>query len=215
MPIDTLVGYALFIGKGFWLTIQLLLGGMILAVVLATVVSIFRYNGWMLWFWNRIVSFLRGVPPILLLTFWFFSVPGFFGVRLSVLEAGIIAFGLQCFSYIAEILRAGIQVIPKGQFEAAKTLNISTFHMWKDIILPQVVRNTLPACVGECIGLLKETALIATIGGLDLMRYTQLLASRHFTYFGPICVAACYYYSLILVIEYFMRRLERKQKLYA
>jgi polar amino acid transport system permease protein len=112
------------------------------------------------------------------------------------------AFGLNSSAYIAEILRAGIENIPKGQFEAAQTLEIPCYYMWKDIILPQVIKNILPAMVSEVIALLKETALIATIGGMDIMRSAQTIAAEQFTYFIPLCIAGAYYYALVLIIEY-------------
>ncbi len=87
--------------------------------------------------------------------------------------------------------------MPKGQFEAAASLHIPAWYMWKDIILPQVVKNALPALINETIALLKETALISTIGGMDLMRNAQSVSAEHFTYFLPLCIAGFYYYMLV------------------
>jgi polar amino acid transport system permease protein len=82
--------------------------------------------------------------------------------------------------------------------------------MWKDIILPQVIRNILPAMLNECIDLLKETALIGTIGGMDIMRTSQTLAAERFEYFMPLCIAGMYYYFLVLFIEFIAKKIERK-----
>ena len=206
-----LIQQILFIGKGLALTLKLMAGSLTLSLILSVIVSALRYAGKWRFFWNRVVSLLRGAPALLLLTFWYFTIPVLFGVRVDILVAGIFAFGLQSFAYLAEIMRAGIESIPKGQFEAAQTLGIPKFYLWKDIILPQVVRNLLPALVGENIGLLKETAMIATIGGMDIMRHTQVLAAEQYTYIVPICIAGGYYYSLILMIEYVVSRCERKK----
>jgi polar amino acid transport system permease protein len=118
---------------------------------------------------------------------------------------------LNSSAYIAEILRAGIESVPKGQFEAAKTLEVPNYYIWKDIILPQVMRNIFPSLINEVIALLKETALIGTISGMDLMRMAQTLGAEQFTYFMPLCIAAAYYYVLVLIIEYAGKIVEKGQ----
>ena len=207
---EQLISYVIFIGKGIGLTLQLLAGGIIIGTFLGVVFSILRYNNIVIFFINKLISILRGTPLILQLSFIYFAVPGVIGMKMSILTAGILAFGINASAYIAEILRAGIQSLPSGQFEAAKTLKIPTFYMWKDIILPQVIRNIFPAMLNEIITLLKETAIVSIIGGVDIMRSAEMVASRHFTYFMPLCVAACYYYGLVLLIEYVGKKFEKK-----
>ncbi|HAT6978130.1 TPA: amino acid ABC transporter permease [Legionella pneumophila] len=199
-----------FIGKGIVLTMQLLAGGMLIGVLLGTLLSICRHQGIACFFINRFISILRGTPLILQLSFIYFAVPVLLGMRPSILVAGIIAFGLNSSAYFAEILRSGIESLPKGQFEAALTLQIPTFYLWKDIILPQVIRNIFPAMINEMIALLKETALISTIGGMDLMRQAQTLAAQQFTYFMPLCITGFYYYSLVLLLESLGKKIEKR-----
>ena len=207
---EELISHLLFIGRGIVLTLQLLSGGLLLGLVLGTILSILRYNGIAVGILNRIISICRGTPLILQLSFVYFAIPGFIGTKLDVSTAGIITFGLNSSAYIAEILRAGIESLPKGQFEAAKTLHIPSFHLWKDIILPQVIQHVLPAMINESIALLKETALIATIGGMDLMRKAQILGAEQFTYFMPLCIAGGYYYALVLFIETVGKKIETR-----
>ncbi|KGP63064.1 glutamine ABC transporter permease [Legionella norrlandica] len=199
-----------FIGKGIALTLQLLIGGMLIGIALGTLWSIGRYQGIACFSINRFISIMRGTPLILQLSFIYFSFPSLLGMRPSILMAGIIAFGLNSSAYLAEILRAGIESLPKGQFEAAATLQVPTFYLWKDIILPQVIKNIFPAIVNETIALLKETALISTIGGLDLMRQAQSVAAQQFTYFMPLCIAGIYYYGLVLLIELLGKVVEKR-----
>jgi polar amino acid transport system permease protein len=125
--------------------------------------------------------------------------------------AGVIAFGINSSAYVSEILRSGIESLPKGQFEAAQTLGIPKYYVWKDIILPQVVINILPAIINEIIALLKETALIATIGGMDLMRTSQTIAAEQFEYFTPLCAAGAYYYILVVIIECIGKKIENRK----
>jgi polar amino acid transport system permease protein len=210
---EKLISSLLFIGTGLTTTIQLLVGGITIGLILGTVFAILRYKGVASLFINGLVSVLRGTPLLLQLGLLYFATPSLIGIKLGIIVAGIVAFGLNSAAYTAEILRAGIEHVPQGQFEAAKTLQIPTFFMWKDIILPQVIRNVLPAMVNEVIALLKETALIATIGGMDIMRRSQVLAAEQFTYFIPLCMAGCYYYGLVLLIEYIGKKIEHKNSL--
>lgn len=203
----SLLADMLFIGQGLVLTLVLTLGGMTMGLLLGTGLAICKYNGWMVMLINRYISVARGTPLILQLSFFYFAIPSALNIKLSIISAGIITLGLNSSAYIAEILRAGIESLPKGQFEAAQTLQIAPWPMWKDIILPQVIKNILPALINEMITLLKETALIATIGGMDLMRRAQSVAAEQFTYFMPICIAGVYYYGLILLIEYLSQKM--------
>ncbi len=200
----------LFIGSGLLLTLELTLGGIIVGIFLGTLLAILRYKGWLTFWVNRFISLFRGTPLLLQLSFFYFAIPGILGIKLTVLSAGIVTFGLNSAAYLAETLRAGIESLPKGQFEAAQTLRIPPFAMWKDIILPQVLRNVFPALTNELITLLKETALISTVGGMDLMRRAQSIAAEQFSYFIPICIAGAYYYLLVLLIEYAGKQIEQK-----
>lgn len=192
----------LFIGNGIVLTLKLLIGGLIIGLLGGTTLAIVRHQGFAQGIIIRFISIMRGTPVILQLSFIYFSLPSLVGIRPDIMLAGVLTFGLNSSAYIAEIIRAGIEQLPKGQFEAASTLAIPKFYLWKDLILPQVVKNILPALVNETIALAKETALISTIGGMDLMRKAQSIAAEQFTYFLPLCIAGAYYYVLVLLIEY-------------
>jgi len=205
-----LISHILFIGSGIAITLHLLVCGISIGLILGTLLSILRHKKIAVVVINRLISILRGTPLILQLSFVYFSTPGLIGIRLSIVTAGIVTFGLNSAAYIAEIMRSGIESLPRGQCEAAKTLQIPNFYMWKDIILPQVIKNILPSLVNEVIALLKETALIATIGGMDIMRKAQTLAAEQFTYFMPLCIAGCYYYGLVILIEFFGKKIEQR-----
>lgn len=199
-----------FIGSGLSVTFFLLLGGLVIGLTLGIILAVLRYKNIGRQLIARYISILRGTPMLLQLSLIYFAIPTLLGLQLSVLTAGIFAFGLNSSAYMAEIFRAGIESTPQGQFEAAKVLGISSLHTWKDIILPQVFRAIFPALTGEVIALLKETALIATIGGADLMRKSQVLAAEYFTYFTPLCIAGLYYYAIVLFVENLSRKLERR-----
>jgi polar amino acid transport system permease protein len=201
----------LSIGAGLTVTLQLLVGSFLIGITVGSLLSVLRYSNVSricTFLIDRIVSIIRGTPLILQLSLIYFSVPVIFGVRLSTVSAGVIAFGVNSSAYISEILRSGIESLPKGQFEAAKTLGIPKFRMWKDIIMPQVIANIFPAIINEIIALLKETALIATIGGMDIMRRSQTAAAEQYEYFMPLCIAGVYYYFLVVFVEFVGKKIE-------
>lgn len=202
--IDNFSHYALFIAGGLRLTLILTVCSLLVSLIGGIAFATLRYQYWLGLIIDGIVSVLRGTPMILQL-FLFYTI-----FRIDVLTAGICTFGLNSSAYVAEILRGGIESLPKGQFEAAKTLRIPTWLMWKDIILPQVFRNELPTLVNEYITILKDTSLISTLGGMDLMQQAKTVGAEKFDYFGPLCVAGLYYYLLVLLITYAGKWAERR-----
>ena len=209
---ETLLSHFGFIGQGVITTLQLMLGGMLISIPFAMLIAYIRYNSNCIvkFVVERFISIIRGTPMILQLSFVYFAMPTIIGFPIDIISSGIITFGINSSAYVAEVLRAGIESIPKGQFEAARTLKVPTKNMWIDIIMPQVARNIMPAMVNEMITLLKETALIATLGGMDIMRRSQAVAAEQFDYFTPLCIAGFYYYILILIIEYVAKKLEKR-----
>ncbi|MDR1457217.1 MAG: amino acid ABC transporter permease [Puniceicoccales bacterium] len=202
----------LFIWRGIGVTLRLLAGGFAIGLILGTVLAVLRHKCIGKWLIISYISVIRGTPLLLQISLIYFTLPILLKIRLGAIPAGIVALGLNSSAYMAEILRSGIENLPLGQFEAARTLGISPFHTWKDIVLPQVLRNIFPAMTGEIISLLKETALISVIGGADVMRRSQMIAAEYFTYFAPLCIAGTYYYILVLLIELLARRLEKKMR---
>jgi polar amino acid transport system permease protein len=212
--VSKIVADFLFIGSGIVLTLELLVGSIFIGLVVGGLFAVARACCICKTAINCIVSVVRGTPVILQLSFFYFAVPQIFGCKLGIVLTGIIAFGINSSAYVSEILRAGIESLPKGQFEVSRSLGIPAFHMWKDIILPQVVMNIFPTFINETVTLLKETALVATIGGMDVMRRSQVIAAEQYEYFIPLSIAAFIYYLFVLLIEFIGRKVEGL-KLYA
>jgi polar amino acid transport system permease protein len=154
-------------------------------------------------------SIFRGTPLLIQLSLIYFALPMVIGVKLGVFSAGIIAFSLNSGAYVSEIIRAGINSIDKGQFEAARALGIPKILIIKDIILPQAIRTILPSLVNELINLVKESALISMIGEMDLTRRAQVVSAETYNFFGPMLVAAITYYLLVFIISRLAKWLER------
>lgn len=156
------------------------------------------------------VYVLRGTPLMLQLLFVYFGLPfvPVIGVRLDDFPAAILAFVLNYGAYFCEIFRAGIQAIPRGQYEAAKTLGMNYVQTMRRIILPQVFKIILPPISNETITLVKDTSLIYVLAMNDLLRTTRNLVQRDFNIM-PFVVAAVFYLIMTLVLTYGFNKVEK------
>ena len=156
------------------------------------------------------VYVLRGTPLMLQLLFVYFGLPFIpvIGVRLDDFPAAVLAFVLNYGAYFCEIFRAGIQAIPKGQYEAAKTLGMNYVQTMKRIILPQVFKIILPPVSNETITLVKDTSLIYVLAMNDLLRTTRNLVQRDFNIM-PFVVAAVFYLVMTLILTFGFNKLEK------
>ncbi|MBS9776052.1 MAG: amino acid ABC transporter permease [Fusobacterium sp.] len=129
-----------------------------------------------------------------------------------ILIIGAIAFGLNSGAYVAEIIRAGIEGLDKGQMEAGRALGLSYSQTMKKIIIPQAIKNILPALVSEFITLLKETSIIGFIGGIDLLRSANIITSQTYRGVEPLLAVGIIYLMLTTIFTFFMRKVERGLK---
>ncbi|MGN8832170.1 amino acid ABC transporter permease [Selenomonas montiformis] len=149
---------------------------------------------------------MRGTPLMLQLLFVYFALP-MVGIRLPDIAAALLAFILNYAAYFAEIFRAGIQSVPKGQYEAARTLGMSYPQtMWR-IILPQVFRMVLPPVSNETINLVKDTSLVYILAMNDLLRVARTIVQREFD-MTPFVIAAAFYLSMTFVLTWGFKKLE-------
>lgn len=154
------------------------------------------------------VWLLRGTPLMLQLFFVYYALPAV-GIRLDDFEAALVAFVLNYAAYFCEIFRAGIQAVPKGQYEAARTLGMDYVQTMRRIVLPQVFRLILPPVSNETITLVKDTSLVYVLAMNDLMRTTRNLVQRDFD-ITPFLVAGVFYLLATLVLTMLFERLEKR-----
>jgi His/Glu/Gln/Arg/opine family amino acid ABC transporter permease subunit len=147
------------------------------------------------------VSIFRGTPLMLQLGIIYYGSYTIFGNGLEIWQAGILSFSLNSSAYISEIIRAGCNAVPKSQITAAETLGIPRILIIKDIILPQAIKNVFPALVNESIDLVKESTIISTIAGCDLMRRASIVASEYYSYFIPFLIVGAIYYIIVLLLS--------------
>ncbi|HNK53168.1 MAG TPA: amino acid ABC transporter permease [Ottowia sp.] len=157
------------------------------------------------------VWLMRGTPLMLQLLFVYYALPfvPVIGVRLPDYPAAVVAFTLNYAAYFAEILRAGIQSIDRGQYEGAKALGMSYAQTMRRIVMPQVWRGSLPPLANETITLVKDTSLIYVLALNDLLRAARGIVQRDFS-ITPFVVAAAFYLLMTLVLTWIFQRLERR-----
>ncbi len=200
-----------FLLKGAWWTVVLSLGGMFFGLLLGFGLALLRlYAFWPLqWLARVYVSFFRGTPLLVQLFMIYYGLPQL-GIQLDPLPAALIGFSLNMAAYTAEILRAAIASIDRGQWEAAASIGMGRAQTLYRAILPQAARTALPPLGNSFISLVKDTALAATIQVPELFRQAQLITARTFEIFTMYLAAALIYWLLASVLAYFQGRLEHR-----
>ena len=193
-------------------TLRLFFITIVLSIPLGIVLAFARVSGfgWLRKIVAAYVYVLRGTPLMLQLLFVYFGLPflPYIGMRLDDFPAAVLAFVLNYAAYFCEIFRAGIQAIPKGQYEAAKTLGMNYIQTMRRIILPQVIKIILPPISNETITLVKDTSLIYILAMNDLLRTTRNLVQRDFNIM-PFLVAGVFYLIMTLILTAGFNRLEK------
>jgi polar amino acid transport system permease protein len=134
------------------------------------------------------IEFVRSTPLLVQLFFLYFVLPDF-GITLPALTTGVIALGVHYACYLAEVYRAGIEGVPKGQWEACTALDLPPRLQWQHVILPQAIRNVLPALGNYAISMFKETPFLALITVPEMVQRSQAIGSISFRYLEPITLA--------------------------
>lgn len=157
---------------------------------------------------NLYVTIIRGTPSLLQLMIIYYVI--FKTVDINILFVGILSFGLNSAAYVSEIVRAGIESIDRGQIEAGYSLGLSYWKIMYYIILPQAIKNIMPALGNEFITLLKETSVAGYIGIMELTKSSDIIASRTYDYFFPLILVAVIYLVLTLGLSKLLKLVERK-----
>ncbi|TKD70040.1 amino acid ABC transporter permease [Pseudalkalibacillus hwajinpoensis] len=201
-----------YILEGILVTLKFVSVSAILGFVLGTILALFKIGRVKIlsWIADAYTSVFRGTPLILQLLLFYHATPQLTGYDISAFEAGVLSFGLNSAAYISEIIRAGIRAVDTGQNEAAAALGIPYRPMMKDIILPQAMKNILPALMNEFITLTKESAIVSVIGVFDIMRRSQIVAAEKFKYFEPLLIAGVIYYLLVMILTLVGKMVERR-----
>ncbi len=211
----TIVLPRLMEGMGITLKLTLISGvcGLILGMILALMrISTFKVLNWISVLY---VTLFRGTPLLLQILFIYFALPTIlstYGIDMVIdsFPAGILALSLNCAAYLAEIFRAGILSIPKGQTEAARALGLSRHQTMYKIIIPQTYRRIIPPVVNELSALTKETSLVSVISLGELLYVTQRVGAKYLRVWEVYIWAALGYLIIVMILSLIASRVENR-----
>ena len=198
--------------RGLVTTLVITVLGSALAMVLGLVIAVLRRArvpvlDQLLW---AFVEVVRSTPLLVQVFFLFFVLPGF-GVTLSAFTVGVLALGVHYATYTSEVYRAGIDAVPRGQWEAATALSLPRTRVWTGVILPQAVPRVLPALGNYVISMFKEVPLLLAIGVVELVNAGREAGSETFRYVEPYTIAGVLFLLLSYPASLLVRRLERRR----
>lgn len=203
--------YMLFI-NGLGISLQLTFFAALLGIVIGLIVALIRLTN--LKFFNRIASIyvdvIRGTPAVVQLVLIYYAILG--SSNLPKIVVASIAFGINSGAYVSELIRAGILAVDKGQMEAARSLGFSYASSMRYIIIPQAIKNILPALANEFIVLLKETAIAGYIALDDLTRAGNIVRGRTFDAYTPFILVAVVYLYITTILTWLMNKMERRMR---
>lgn len=193
------------------ITVLATASGMALALVIGLVLALlrrshFRFVGYPA---AVFIEFVRSTPLLVQIYFLFYVAPNF-GLSLSPLWTGILALGFHYGAYTSEVYRAGIDSVPKGQWEASVALNLSPIRRFMAIILPQAIPPIIPALANYVIAMFKETPLLSTITVLEMLYVAKDIGSQTFRYLEPLTIVGVLFLIVSLASAFPIRFLERK-----
>jgi glutamine transport system permease protein len=209
---DLIMDYAPYFLKGTLYTIGISLVGILLGTILGLVIGLGKMmkNKILAFPFNLYIAFFRGTPFFVQIYIIHFGVvPTFLGTTNGI-AAGIVALSLNAAAYIAEIFRAGIQSIDRGQMEAARSLGMTHFQAMRYIILPQAFKRMIPPLGNEFIVLLKESSLTALVAVPELMYWGRAFQGQYYKVWEPYLTAALIYFILTLTLSFLLSRLEKR-----
>ena len=213
--------YGVYFLQALGYTLLLAVISVLLAVIPALLLAFMRLikNKFVRGISGAYIAIFRSTPLLVQLSIIYF---GFFGaisiprlyifgfIDISRFIPGVVALALNSSAYVAEIFRSGIMSVDKGQTEAGRSLGLNSAQTMRLIIIPQAFKNVLPALINEMIVLLKETAIIGYIGTIDITKAATLVQSRTYDALVPLLSAAIFYLILVMILTYFMGKLERR-----
>ncbi|BAO68786.1 ectoine/hydroxyectoine ABC transporter permease subunit EhuD [Bordetella bronchiseptica] len=212
-------GFALeilpMLGSALVITVQATLLGMLVAVTLGLALALLRRSP----FWPvsaltaLVIEFVRSTPLLVQMYFLFYVLP-VTGWQMSPLTTGILALGLHYAAYCAEVYRAGIEAVPRGQHEAATALNLSRWRAAVGVVLPQAIPPVVPALGNYLVAMFKDTPLLSAITVVELLQQSKIIGSTTFRYTEPLTLVGVLFLLLSLVAAWGVRRLEARLKLY-
>jgi polar amino acid transport system permease protein len=195
---------------GLRVTLQAAAAGFAIALALGLVFALLRRSRVRAVSWTTavVVEFVRDTPLLVQLFFLYYVLPEY-GVTLPAFLTGAIALGLQYSAYTSEVYRGGIDAVPRGQWEAARALNLGLWRTYRDVILPQMVPRIVPALGNYLVAMLKETPVLSVVTVVEMMSLASMIGERTFEYLVPLSMVGLIFLVLTLVFSAGIHRLDK------
>lgn len=199
------------LGTGLVMTLKISSLAMLIGLALGTGLGLASMSRFApaRWFVRAYVDFIRGTPLLIQIFLVYFALPEI-GINLPEFWAGVIALSLNAAGFLAEIFRAGLGAVEKGQIEAARSIGMRHHQILLHVLLPQSLRTVVPPATNELITLVKGSALLSVISVYELTRAGQAVIAVHFAPFEIFVLIALYYYLTVSVLAWLSRWVERK-----
>jgi len=201
-----------YIAKGFFFSIQLTLIAMVGGIVLGTLLALMRLSGkkWLMVPAAAYVDTLRSIPLVMVILWFFLLIPMLIGQPMGAELSAIITFTVFEAAYYSEIMRAGIQSVPKGQVHAGYAVGMNYRQCMQLIVLPQAFRNMLPVLLTQTIILFQDTSLVYAIGAYDLLKGFEIAGKNFNRPVETYLVAAAVYFVICFSLSMLVRQLQKK-----
>jgi polar amino acid transport system permease protein len=202
------------LGRGLVVTVQATLGGMALALTLGLAAALARRSRrrWIAWPAGLAVEFVRSTPLLVQLYFLFYVLPST-GVQFSAFTTGVLALGVHYAAYCSEVYRAGLEAVPRGQWEAATALNLTRWQTYRRVVLPQAIPPVVPALGNYLVAMFKDTPLLSAITVLELLQRAKVIGAETFRYVEPLTLVGLLFLAVSLVAAAGVRALETRLRL--
>jgi glutamate/aspartate transport system permease protein len=201
-----------FVAKGLIFSVQLTLIAMIGGIALGTALALMRLSGkkWLVMPAAFYVNTLRSIPLVMVILWFFLLIPLLIGRPMGAELSAIITFTVFEAAYYSEIMRAGIQSVPRGQVHAGYAVGMTYKQCMQLIVLPQAFRNMLPVLLTQTIILFQDTSLVYAIGAYDLLKGLETAGKNYGRPIEAYLLAAVVYFVMCYTLSYFVKRLHKK-----
>ncbi|WP_276357890.1 amino acid ABC transporter permease [Cohnella caldifontis] len=209
---DIIIEYLPLFLKGTLMTIGISLAAIVIGSILGLVIGLGRmsHRTYFSWPTAAYINFFRGTPLLVQVYLVHFAVIPVFLGRTDVITAAIAALSLNSAAYTAEIYRAGIQSVDKGQREASYSLGMTHFQAMRHVVLPQAIKRMIPAFGNEFIVLIKDSSLVSVIAAPELMYWGKVMVTQYARFWEPYVTAAVIYFILTYSLNKLLAYIERK-----
>ena len=197
--------------RGLLVTIQATLAGITLAMILGLILAMIRRSApfFIRWPVAGFIEFVRSTPLLVQLYFVFFVGPSY-GLELSPFQTGALVLGIHYATYTSEVYRAGIESVPRGQWEASTAISLNPLNTWTRIVLPQAIPVVVPALGNYLIAMFKDAPLLSSIAVVELLAEGRAFCSRDFICLESFTLVGAYFLAVSIPCSILVRQLERR-----